>query len=105
MPKKFDDLLDRLRESATEARVQYPCVEKETIAIAESDLGFRMPHLLRAVYMTVANGGFGPGFGLIGLENGAHMRMGRTSSNFTSNLKHLHLTAIARKRNFGPTSC
>ena len=71
MPKNYDDLLARLRDSAGEARFQYPCVDQETITSAERDLGFRLPRLLRAVYLSVANGGFGPRFGLIGLENGA----------------------------------
>src|SRR5262249_21759392 len=78
-----DDLLDRLRERAADLSrchdmcaphrpgVRYPCVDKEAIAQAVSDLGFRLPRLLRAVYQSVGNGGFGPGYGLIGLEGGA----------------------------------
>lgn len=36
----------------------------------ESVLGFALPPLLRAIYMSVANGGFGPGQGLTGASGG-----------------------------------
>lgn len=65
------ELLNRLRERTGEARLRYPCVDEDAIAEAERELGFRLPRLLRAIYLQVANGGFGPGFGLIGLEGGA----------------------------------
>ena len=42
----------------------------EVIARAEEELGFRLPELLARLYCEVANGGFGPGFGLIGLSGG-----------------------------------
>jgi hypothetical protein len=34
---------------------------------AEAALGFRIPPLLRRLYLEVGNGGFGPGYGLIGV--------------------------------------
>jgi hypothetical protein len=37
---------------------------------AEERLGFGLPSFLTAVYVHVANGGIGPGYGLIGLPNG-----------------------------------
>ena len=41
------------------------------IAEAERKLGFELPPLLRTLYRKVANGGFGPAYGIIGLdENG-----------------------------------
>ena len=33
-------------------------------------LGFHLPPLLRELYTQVANGGFGPGYGILGLEGG-----------------------------------
>ncbi|UGY05034.1 SMI1/KNR4 family protein [Bradyrhizobium quebecense] len=41
------------------------------IASDEKRLGFRLPPLLARLYAEIANGGFGPGYGLIGLTNGA----------------------------------
>jgi len=41
-----------------------------SIKDAEKSLGFAIPRLLRLCYSTVGNGGFGPGYGVIGLEGG-----------------------------------
>lgn len=38
---------------------------------AESRLAFKLPALLRRIYMEVANGGFGPSYGLLGIGGGA----------------------------------
>jgi hypothetical protein len=67
MPPEFADLLRRLRDRAGAGAI--PCATREMIADAESELGFRLPPLLRAVYRFVGNGGFGPGVGrgLIGV--------------------------------------
>ena len=45
-------------------------VEPEAIAAAEAVLGFKLPELLRQLYLRVGNGGFGPNHGIIGLEDG-----------------------------------
>lgn len=54
--------------------------------LAESDLerstlelGFEIPHLLVELYKNIGNGGFGPGYGLLGLLNGARDDMGNTA--------------------------
>jgi hypothetical protein len=44
-----------------------PCAEAR-IAAAEAVLGFALPPALRQVYVEVADGGFGPGDGLYGLD-------------------------------------
>jgi hypothetical protein len=38
---------------------------------SETALGFSVPVLLKSLYEKVGNGGFGPGYGLIGLKGGA----------------------------------
>lgn len=48
----------------------YPPVTLFEVEAAEQALGFRLPELLRQLYIQVANGGFGPEYGVIGLENG-----------------------------------
>jgi len=40
------------------------------VATVESRLGFGLPPLLRELYTQVGNGGFGPGYGILGLEGG-----------------------------------
>lgn len=40
------------------------------LAAAEAHLGFPVPPVVRRVYTDVANGGFGPGYGLVGIGGG-----------------------------------
>ena len=42
----------------------------EVVAAAEDSLGFPLPSLLKALYLEVANGGFGPGYGVLGVAGG-----------------------------------
>jgi hypothetical protein len=53
---------------ATEARLES----------AERELGVRFPSLLRRLYLDVANGGFGPGPGLVGVRGGATTDHGKS---------------------------
>jgi len=43
-----------------------PATEQELVD-AESRLGFRLPAVLREIYLEVGDGGFGPGYGLFGV--------------------------------------
>jgi hypothetical protein len=43
---------------------------EEAVQKAERDLGFPIPTFLKACYLQVGNGGFGPGYGVIGVEGG-----------------------------------
>jgi hypothetical protein len=47
-----------------------PPITAELLAVEEGRLGFALPPLLRAIYLRVGNGGFGPGYGLIGVADG-----------------------------------
>ena len=40
------------------------------LATAEARLGFSVPLVVRRVYTGIANGGFGPGYGLVGIGGG-----------------------------------
>jgi hypothetical protein len=42
----------------------------ELLRDAEARLGFALPAVLRSAYLDVANGGFGPGYGVMGVGNG-----------------------------------
>src|SRR5277367_3912098 len=49
---------------------------EESIKLAEARLGFAIPDLLRSIYLNVANGGFGPGYGIIGVAGGHSSNLG-----------------------------
>jgi hypothetical protein len=51
---------------------------ESTLQVAEADLGVRLPSLLRRLYLEVANGGFGPGPGLVGVRGGATTDHGKS---------------------------
>ncbi len=47
-----------------------PPASQELVDDAEHELGYPLPPLLRRLYLEVANGGFGPGYGILGLRGG-----------------------------------
>jgi len=60
------------RSMTTPAVRELPAVAgTSALATAEAELGVRFPALLRRLYTEVANGGFGPASGLVGLRGGA----------------------------------
>ena len=72
------ELIQAIRQRAISRRVEceskglqlHPPATEATIRIAENRIGFKLPSFLRLVYMGVGNGGFGPGYGIVGLEGG-----------------------------------
>jgi hypothetical protein len=48
----------------------YPPATEQQLLAAETALGFSLPPSLRTLYTQVANGGFGPGFGIVGVLGG-----------------------------------
>jgi hypothetical protein len=54
------------------------CASEAAIASDEKSLGFRLPAVLRRVYGEIGNGGFGPGYGLIGVSGGRPDDTGKT---------------------------
>jgi len=59
-----------ISEFAPHKNPYFPRITKDIIEKAEIRLGFRFPELLRQMYLQVGNGGFGPGYGILGLEDG-----------------------------------
>ncbi|WP_197527834.1 SMI1/KNR4 family protein [Posidoniimonas polymericola] len=55
-----------------------PPASAEEIASAEVALSLNIPRLLKALLTQIANGGFGPGYGLLGTTNGHSDSDGRT---------------------------
>jgi hypothetical protein len=54
----------------------FPPLGETMVAQAEQILGFQLSGTLRRIYAEVANGGFGPGYGLLGLKDGARNESG-----------------------------
>lgn len=54
----------------------FPPTTMERVRAAESALGFSLPPLLTRLYTEVANGGFGPGYGMPGIR-GCGTEVGR----------------------------
>jgi hypothetical protein len=48
-------------------------VAAKDLQAAERAVGFKLPELVRAVYLKVGNGGFGPGYGIVGTKGGAKL--------------------------------
>ena len=49
---------------------EFPPATEEQLQATEEALGFPLPPMLRALYTYVANGGFGPDFGITGASGG-----------------------------------
>jgi hypothetical protein len=48
----------------------YPPITESELRDAETQIGFRLPALIRELYLQVGNGGFGPEYGIIGIDSG-----------------------------------
>jgi hypothetical protein len=75
-PQPDDPFLDEYASASAaqndprRAGFVFPPATEEQIRVTESTLGFALPQMLRELYLRVANGGFGPGTGLRGVEGG-----------------------------------
>jgi hypothetical protein len=76
----MDDLIARVRARAKSAEPtdsglasekSYLPVGRKSIAKAEKSIGYKLPRLLVRLYSEVGNGGFGPDYGLLGIDGGA----------------------------------
>lgn len=56
----------------------FPVASADDIAEAQRALGFELPTLLKELYLQVGNGGYGPGYGLVGIAGGATDDMGKS---------------------------
>jgi hypothetical protein len=84
----------------------FPCVSEDLVQAVERRLGFALPQLLRDVYTRVGNGGFGPAYGLIGIESflaPSRFRLflvlaGETASILLRRLRHIFLRSLLEPR-------
>jgi hypothetical protein len=77
----------------------YPPASLDAVRWAEAMIGCPLPELLRRLYLEVGNGGFGPGYGLLGLDGGATDDLGH---NALSNWRHLDVRLRAPRRKTPP---
>ena len=69
-------LLQRILEKSQQEkpwgfrRQRYPPASEEQVQATEQALGLALPSLLRACYLHISNGGFGPGDGVMGVIGG-----------------------------------
>ena len=83
MPASDLDLVQRLqernadRERAIDGGIHplkpMPPVGAKALKAAERTIGLELPELLRAIYLKVGNGGFGPEYGIVGIKGGARL--------------------------------
>lgn len=66
-----------LKADSSFVKKVFPPLNEGLLIQAETDLGLRLPTTLRRIYAEVANGGFGPSYGLLGLVGGALNEDGR----------------------------
>jgi SMI1/KNR4 family protein SUKH-1 len=72
----------------------YPPATEEQLLATERLLGFPLPPLLRTLYSRLANGGFGPGHGLIGALDG-FCEAGDLLDNYQSHTQRSRLIVLA----------
>lgn len=65
-------MVGRIKEYAMSCQtpLQFGPTTEDVVVSCEQQLGFQLPGLLKACYVEVGNGGFGPGYGIIGVESG-----------------------------------
>lgn len=76
----LDDLPGRLKRLPPPP----PPASPHLIERAESLVTARLPTVLRRLYLEVANGGFGPGYGVLGLDGGFADDLGQTAVDILS---------------------
>ena len=84
-----------LRNSTSKYRTAgvhiYPPTDLATIDSAEVSLGFGLPDLLREIYLHIANGGIGPGYGgIYGLSRGSPAYDGHGKEHDLVSIYHLY---------------
>jgi hypothetical protein len=64
---------NRATGSGVHRRKPFLTATAKEIQVAEQEIGFEFPDLLRTIYSQVANGGFGPEYGIVGIKWGASL--------------------------------
>jgi hypothetical protein len=62
------DAIHDMAEGLSPAPQMYPPIELADIEVSENRLRVELPLLLKQIYIEIGNGGFGPGYGLLGIR-------------------------------------
>jgi hypothetical protein len=73
------EYLEAQRAGLTERLPRLSPASSDAVDEAEHALGFPLPRLLRRLYLEVGNGGFGPGYGILGVRDGFTDDLGDTA--------------------------
>jgi|GEM_PF-864460 len=68
----YEIVIDRTQDPVRK-RFALPLATDAQIAATEAALGYPLPAMLRELYLEVANGGFGPDYGIYGVQGGWSM--------------------------------
>jgi hypothetical protein len=77
------NIIERIAAHIGSGGVRLPVASEAVVGAAEATLGLGIPKLLRSIYLNVANGGFGPGYGIIGVGGGHRSNLGTLVETFT----------------------
>jgi hypothetical protein len=94
--------------SATAHAKKCPPASEDAVRFAEASLGLNIPQLLRLIYLNVGNGGFGPGYGIIGVGGGHASNLGtlvETYDQIKKGADYLGITWSARLLPFCEWGC
>jgi hypothetical protein len=94
--------------SATARAKKCPPASEDAVRFAEASLGLNIPPLLRLIYLNVGNGGFGPGYGIIGVGGGQASNLGtlvETYDQIKKGADYLGITWSARLLPFCEWGC
>jgi hypothetical protein len=91
-----DDLIGALRQRANDPSMSIDMADlvphrmiapasAEEVRRVETALGIGLPKPLEDLYTRTANGGFGPGYGLLGLDGGARDDLGQAALDIYTN--------------------
>jgi hypothetical protein len=75
----FDRVLERVRTDSTIPDFKVRVATLAGIVADERTLGFELPPLLKRLYLEIGNGGWGPGYGFLGLTGGSTDDGGETA--------------------------
>ncbi len=76
--ERIQDPETRIDRSSILKTEIFPPASTDALIAAEDQLGFQLAPLLRRLYREVGNGGFGPGYGILGVEGGYSYDEGQT---------------------------
>ena len=70
IPEQKTCVVLKPEEYGQKPALAFPPATEQQIKATEKQLGFPLPPLLRLLYTQIANGGFGPGYGITGATDG-----------------------------------